>query len=807
MKKLEIILITIILSLIISCQANANENNIKVFNAAITSYTVSGTVTDKATGLPLENMWAWYSNWTAGTWYDTFTDASGYFEFVDVVPGTVHIRVSPDSGSIYATMAAEFDLDSNAIGRQFPLVAGSTLSGKVIDAETKLPLSNMHVYYDSDPTYIFKSAYSDPAGNFTLTNLPPGIGGMTAIPDITTGYAWWLPWGSNWIYLQEGQTKTDFIIDLQKGALVSGLIKDPNGEIMGNVEFEFEGKSCEGWGNTEPNGFYSIRLPLGSHVIGPEEDGLGGIKPVVNVTDINQPIIVPDIIGYSPSTGSQITGTVINPGLDKNGVFEILAFEAGTVIGPNNFHNVWPVREIDINDAGPYTLTSLPPGNYDIYLTVYNETPDAIESLSIQDSQLNIPAGAPELLSPLVIIETDLTYSSEGSTLTGKVTDSFDQGILGATVLLNDSVTGDFAGFAMTDQNGDYSIYNLPDGTYTAAAIHAKYQDDSTAVSVSGPGTTVANTIIMTELGYLYVDAGASSCSATGTFSDPFKCIQGAINAAANGDTIIVRNGIYTGPNNRNLNFAGKAITLQSENGPDNCIINPQQQGRGFVFLSGENSNTIVDGSTVTGGVSSIGGGILCLTSSPTIQNCKIIGNMAAQFGGGMFNFNGAAPIVKNCVFKNNISFQLAGAICNFGSGSKFINCSISANMAAQMVGGMLNLQSNMSVTNSIFWGNADSTGINQNSQILSISSIAPFTYSCVQDSNPGDVTIYPGTGNIDDNPIFSDAVLHLFSASPCIDTGDPASIYSNEPSPNGSRINMGAYGNTTEATTTPAGP
>ncbi len=40
-------------------------------------------------------------------------------------------------------------------------------------------------------------------------------------------------------------------------------------------------------------------------------------------------------------------------------------------------------------------------------------------------------------------------------------------------------------------------------------------------------------------------------------------------------------------------------------------------------------------------------------------------------------------------------------------------------------------------------------------------------------------------------------------STSPCIDTGDPASDYSNEPTPNGNRINIGAFGNTTEASKT----
>jgi hypothetical protein len=35
---------------------------------------------------------------------------------------------------------------------------------------------------------------------------------------------------------------------------------------------------------------------------------------------------------------------------------------------------------------------------------------------------------------------------------------------------------------------------------------------------------------------------------------------------------------------------------------------------------------------------------------------------------------------------------------------------------------------------------------------------------------------------------------------SPCIDAGDPAADYSNEPAPNGGRINIGAYGGTAYA-------
>ena len=52
-------------------------------------------------------------------------------------------------------------------------------------------------------------------------------------------------------------------------------------------------------------------------------------------------------------------------------------------------------------------------------------------------------------------------------------------------------------------------------------------------------------------------------------------------------------------------------------------------------------------------------------------------------------------------------------------------------------------------------------------------------------------------------DPLFTNSLagdFHEMPNSPLIDTGDPSSAYSNEPDPNGARINMGLYGNTAEA-------
>lgn len=92
-----------------------------------------------------------------------------------------------------------------------------------------------------------------------------------------------------------------------------------------------------------------------------------------------------------------------------------------------------------------------------------------------------------------------------------------------------------------------------------------------------------------------------------------------------------------------------------------------------------------------------------------------------------------------------------------------------------------------------------------------------PFTYS---DFSKNSFAMPAGEGNLDQDPLFANPAkkdYHVKSqqgrwdgatsswvkdaeSSPCIDTGSPVDDYSAEPCPNGARINMGAYGNTAQA-------
>lgn len=77
----------------------------------------------------------------------------------------------------------------------------------------------------------------------------------------------------------------------------------------------------------------------------------------------------------------------------------------------------------------------------------------------------------------------------------------------------------------------------------------------------------------------------------------PKKTIQAGIDVTTDSDEVIVANAVYSGAGNINISYHGKAITVRSSGGPENCIVDC---GGGssplFVFSQGETLASVLDG-------------------------------------------------------------------------------------------------------------------------------------------------------------------------------------------------------------------
>ena len=188
-----------------------------------------------------------------------------------------------------------------------------------------------------------------------------------------------------------------------------------------------------------------------------------------------------------------------------------------------------------------------------------------------------------------------------------------------------------------------------------------------------------------------------------------FPTIQEAIVAAVDGDEVEVHPGTYF----EAINFLGKAIRVYSSDGPDVTIIDAQQTGSVVTCDSGEGSDTVLDGFTITGGTGTdlsgtgvlSGGGMLNEGSSPTVTNCTFSGNTASRGGGGGMSNIGGSPTVTNCTFSGNSMTIQGGGMSNFASSAAVTNCTFSGNTAVNG-GGMSNDSSSPTVTNCTFSGN-----------------------------------------------------------------------------------------------------
>jgi len=242
-----------------------------------------------------------------------------------------------------------------------------------------------------------------------------------------------------------------------------------------------------------------------------------------------------------------------------------------------------------------------------------------------------------------------------------------------------------------------------------------------------------------------------------------------------------------------------------------NCIFIRNSAGqRGGGMCNYYNSSPMLRNCTFSENTAKYeGGGIYNTGSSPMLTNCTFSGNCtffqkeSGMGGAGMSNHSGS-PMLTNCTFSGNLCSSIGGGMFNYGSSPTLSNCTFATNVAIHgnalaCDSWMQGTQSNIEVTNCIFWDGGDEICNNDMSTIT-------ITYTDIQGS-------WPGEGNINTDPLFRDADgddnvpgteddnLRLSPGSPCINAGDPNYVaepnetdLDGRPRVIGGRIDMGAY-------------
>jgi parallel beta-helix repeat protein len=180
-----------------------------------------------------------------------------------------------------------------------------------------------------------------------------------------------------------------------------------------------------------------------------------------------------------------------------------------------------------------------------------------------------------------------------------------------------------------------------------------------------------------------------------------FDTIQAAIDAAADGDEVVVEPGAY----HERINFSGwsagapKAIVVRSTDPQNEAVRNATiidwtedyvgqaESGDVVYFNSGEDSSSVLEGFTIQGGGSSYGppgSGISCVNSSPTIRYCTIQDNTPTTNNGGGIRLNSCSATIRNCLIRNNtVSSHSGGGISIDNNSDAMIeDCIISGNLA-----------------------------------------------------------------------------------------------------------------------------
>jgi hypothetical protein len=166
--------------------------------------------------------------------------------------------------------------------------------------------------------------------------------------------------------------------------------------------------------------------------------------------------------------------------------------------------------------------------------------------------------------------------------------------------------------------------------------------------------------------------AGAETLHVSADGTGDFPTIQAAVDAASDGDTILLGDGVFQGDGNRDIVVEDKVLTIASESGDPtrvviDCSGSQADPHWGFDVRTYAVSPCVIEGITVVHGYKAAeqgsrwGAAVFCPFSHVRLANCIFAYNWA-DYGGAVSGCYGEIEI-DACTFYGNGARELGGSI------------------------------------------------------------------------------------------------------------------------------------------------